>query len=99
MSIREGRAPFDPEVVTEKFAALLRLYHIDRIEGDAYAGEWPREQFRKRGIQYEPCKRSKSALYVDLLPAINSAKVELLDNSILVNQFAVARAPDIPRRP
>ena len=86
--IREWRAPFDPEVVTDECCALLRLYGIDRVEGDAFAGEWPREQFRKRGVVYDVSKRAKSALYVDFLPAINSGKVELPDSSIAVNQFA-----------
>jgi hypothetical protein len=86
--IREVRAPFDPETTTEEFCSLLRLYGIDRVEGDNYAGEWPKEQHRKRGVVYEPSKRAKSALYVDFLPAINSGKVELLDHAVQINQFA-----------
>ena len=46
-----------------------------RITGDRYAGEWPREQFSKFGIRYEATMKSKSDMYVDLLPQINSRQI------------------------
>lgn len=52
-----------------------------------HAGEWPREQFRKRGIDYELSPLPKSDLYRDLLPLINSAQVDLLDDDRLVRQL------------
>lgn len=55
--------------------------------GDRYAGEWPREQFRKRGIGYKVSERTRSELYCDLLPLLNSQTVELLDNERLVSQL------------
>ena len=57
------------------------------VTGDRYGGEWPREQFRKRGIEYKPADKPKSELYLELLPAINSGKVELLDNTRLLAQL------------
>jgi hypothetical protein len=59
-AVREVRPPFSPESVVEDFAEVLRLYRITSISGDRYAGEWPREQFRKRGIGYEPAAQPKS---------------------------------------
>ena len=53
---------------------LLKRYRIVKVTGDRYAGEWPREQFRKLGISYEPAAKPKSDLYRDLLPAINSRR-------------------------
>ena len=64
-----------------------RKARIFKITGDRYAGEWPREQFRKLGIAYEPAAKPKSDLYRDLLPIINSRRVDLLDHSRLVNQL------------
>ena len=58
-----------------------------RVHGDRYAGEWPREQFRKHGINYIPSDKSKSDLYVDSLPLINSRAADLLDNERLVAQL------------
>jgi hypothetical protein len=85
--IREVRPPFSPEAVCQEFADVLKSYRITKVAGDRYAGEWPREQFRKHGINYEPAGKSKSELYVDLLPLINSRAVDLLDHDRLVNQF------------
>jgi hypothetical protein len=58
------------------------------VKGDRYGGEWPREQFRKHGVEYAASGQSKSDLYRDLLPAINSGRVELLDNNRLLAQLA-----------
>jgi hypothetical protein len=85
--IREIRAPFAPESVVEEFVNILKSYHCHRVKGDRYAGEWPREQFAKRGITYEPSERSKSDIYRELLPLLNSRRVELLDNPRLISQL------------
>ena len=79
--------PFSPEAVIEEFAKLLRSYRITSIRGDRYAGEFPREQFRKHGINYEPAERTKSELYGDLVPTINSGAVDLLDHPKLISQL------------
>jgi hypothetical protein len=86
-AIREVRPPFSPEQTVETFAALLKSYGILRIGGDKYAGEWPREQFRKHGITYESSERTKSQLYGELLPLLNSGRVELLDHARLAAQL------------
>ena len=52
----------------------MRRYRVSRCFGDSYAGNWPSEQFMKCQIHLEPCERSKSELYVDLLPAVNSVQ-------------------------
>lgn len=85
---RERRPPFSPEDVVDEFSALLRSYRVSKVEGDRYAGEWPAEQFKKRGISYEPASKPKSDLYRDLLPVINSRNVDLLDDPRLVAQIA-----------
>jgi hypothetical protein len=85
--LREARPPFSPENVTQEFAKVLKSYSVHKVIGDRYAGEWPREQFQKFGIKYEPSAKPKSELYVDLLPLLNSRRIELLDNSKLFNQL------------
>jgi len=86
-ALREARPPFSPEIVADKFARLLKTYRVIKITGDRYAGEWPREQFSKFGIRYEATTKSKSVMYVDLLPLINSRRIDLLDHTKLVNQL------------
>jgi hypothetical protein len=78
-AIREIRPPFSPESVVVEFVALLKRYRVSTVTGDRYAGEWPREQFRKLEVRYELSARPKSDLYRDFLPLINSQQVELLD--------------------
>lgn len=86
-ALREVRAPFSPEAVVGEFAQLLKNYHITEVVGDHYAGEWPVEQFAKCGIHYEPSAKPKSNLYVDLVPLINSKRIDLLDDTKLINQL------------
>src|SRR5208282_471543 len=52
-----------------------------------YAGEWPREQFKKFGITYQVAEKPKSELYLAFLPLLNSGSVELLDDKRMVGQF------------
>ena len=63
--VREVRPPFSPEAVIGEFATTFKSYRITRIIGDRYAGEFPREIFRKLGIIYEPSQKPKSDLYWD----------------------------------
>jgi hypothetical protein len=74
---RTVKPPFSPESVVDEFCTLLKSYRVRKVTGDAYAGEWPREQFAKRGITYKKADRTKSELYRDLLPMLNSNTVEL----------------------
>jgi hypothetical protein len=85
--LRERRPPFSPEEVVSEFAETLRNYGITTVEGDRYAGEWPREGFRKRGLSYRVAEKTKSEFYRDLLPLLNSRQVELLESSRLVAQL------------
>ena len=73
-------------VVVSEFAALLSSIDHE-IVGDRYGGEVPRELFRKHNIRYEPSAKPKSDLYRELLPLINSRKVELLDHPKMISQF------------
>jgi len=78
-AVREVRPPFSPETVCKDFAGMLKAYRCTRVAGDRYAGEWPREQFQKHGVTYEPSERTKSELYGAVLPLLNSGRVRLLD--------------------
>jgi hypothetical protein len=71
-ALRERRPPFSPEAVCEEFSDLMHKYRITRCYGDRYAGEWPVEQFRKYGVNYEAAGRNKSELYIDFLALVNS---------------------------
>lgn len=87
-ALREARPPFSPEATVAEFAGLLRTYHVATVTGDRYAGAWPREQFRKAGVEYELSDAPKSDIYRDVLPLVNSGRVELLDHRRLRAQLA-----------
>ena len=85
--VRERRPPFSPEAVVDEFAGLLKQYGVHQVRGDKYAGEWPREQYLKRGVHYIPSDKTKSEIYLECLPLLNGRRVELLDDDRAVNQI------------
>ena len=85
--LRERKPPFSPESVVQEFADVLKSYRSSTVTGDRYAGEWPRERFRVHGINYQIAEKNRSELYLELLPAINSQTIELLDNQRFVSQL------------
>jgi terminase large subunit-like protein len=85
--IREAKPPFSPESIVTEFVADLKRYHIAQVTSDRYAAEWPREQFRKRGVEVKLTDMSKSELYLDLLPVLNSRRCDLLDNDAILGQL------------
>jgi hypothetical protein len=85
--VRERRPPFSPDDVTAEFAALLKAYGVGIVRGDRYGGLWPRERFAVHGIEYHTADKPKSDLFRDLLPQLNSGRVELLDHARLVAQL------------
>jgi hypothetical protein len=86
-ALRERRPPFSPSDVTAEFVELLKSYRVSKIVGDRYAGEWPREKFREHGVAYEASVSAKTDLYRDIVPLINSRRIDLLDNSRLLMQL------------
>jgi hypothetical protein len=86
-AVREVKPPFSPESVVVDFAQLLKRYHVRTVTGDRFGGEWPRERLKIYGVAYTIAEKSKSDIYRDFLPLLNSGEVELLDNEQLTNQL------------
>ncbi len=86
-AVREVRPPFSPDEVVRDFAAFLRAYRIYTVTGDRYAGEWPRERFRRHGVKYEPSTRTKSDIYREAVAPVNGGTVALLDLPVLRAQL------------
>ncbi|TET74485.1 MAG: hypothetical protein E3J56_02315 [Candidatus Aminicenantes bacterium] len=83
----EMRKPQDPAFVVEEFTAILKDYGLSRLQGDRYAGEWPRSAFDKRGIRYEISKLDKNDIYLHFQPLVAMRKVQLVDSEVLKNQL------------
>jgi hypothetical protein len=86
-AVRERRPPFSPDDVVAEFAAVLKSYGVSKVQGDRYGGAWPAERFKVHGITYDPAEKSKSELYCELLPVLNSGRCELLDHARLQAQL------------
>lgn len=86
-ALRERKPPFSPEAVVEEYATLIKSYGLSEVTGDRYAGEWPREAFRRHGIAYKLADQTRSQLYQDMLPLLNSRRLSLLDSAVLVAQI------------
>lgn len=66
-----------PAKIVQEYAAVLRSYGLRRVTGDRYAGRWPRDEFLRWGIQYKVSDLDRNGLYLELLAAMNSGRIEL----------------------
>jgi len=65
----------------------VKRYKVREVTGDQYAGDWVRERFKVHGITYRPSNLTRSEIYLEFLPLLNSSTLELLDNTRLVSQL------------
>jgi hypothetical protein len=86
-AVRERKPPFSPSDVVAEFSKLLKSYHITKVTGDRWAAGFAAEAFKQHGIRYQPSVKTKSDLYVELLPLLNSGRVVLPRNERLVAQL------------
>lgn len=85
--LREQRPPFSPEETCAEFAATLMSYGVTMGTADRWAGQFPTEQMSKHGVTVTPSEKSKSEIYKDVLPSLNSGTCQLLDVPRLLAQL------------
>lgn len=85
--VSERRPPFSPDAVVAEYAAVCKSYRVATVQADKYAGAWVAEAFRKHGITCDQSAAPKSDLYREMLPLLNSGRVELLDYRRLHDQL------------
>jgi hypothetical protein len=85
--VREVPPPFIPSQVCAEFASVMKGYGVTRMAGDKWGSEFVRERFRDCGITLEPSERTKSDLYLELLPILSSGRIRLIDNKRLLAQL------------
>jgi hypothetical protein len=86
-ALYEKAPPFSPEAAIAELCTVLNRYRIHKVVGDRFGGQFPAEQFLKRSIAYETSPKSKTDIYVDFLPILNSGAVTLPKNDRLVHQL------------
>jgi hypothetical protein len=86
-ALRAWRPPFNPSGVIAEAADLLKRYRINTVRGDRFGGEFCVEHFRANSIRYEASELDRSAIYMELLPLVNSRKILLLDLPELLREL------------
>jgi hypothetical protein len=83
--VREAKPPFSPSAVVQEFKQTLAAYSIYKLTGDRWGGSFVHEPFLP--IRYELAEQPKSDFYRDVLPLINSSRIELLDLPRIAGQL------------
>jgi hypothetical protein len=86
--LREVKPPFSPEQTVAEFARVLRSYGgISEIRADRFGADWVAEAFARHNIRLVPSDKTRSEIYSEILPALNSREVRILDDKRLIAQF------------
>ena len=85
--IRGTKGAFDPQVVTEEYAALLKEYRIGAIVGDHYGAEWVKSTWSRCNITYTRSDLPKSAIYLEAMPLFTRGLVRLPDHPTLIREL------------
>lgn len=84
--VRERKG--SPETIIAEYAQTLKSYRISSATGDKYSAQFMVEAAARHGIRYEHSARSRSEIYLELMPLLNSGRAELLDNGRLIGQLS-----------
>jgi hypothetical protein len=85
--IRGTSGKYDPQQVTELYAALLKEYRITSVTGDYYSAEWCAAAWRKCGITYIKSDIAKSQIYLECIPLFTRGLVRLPNHPKLLREL------------
>jgi hypothetical protein len=85
--VRPWNPPHNRAHVIAKAACILKHFKCTEIRGDKYAAEFVVAAFRDHGITYHAAEQDRSALYLEVLPLVNAARVRLLDDAELLREL------------
>lgn len=85
--LKEYKPPFSPQEVVGRMCAELKRYGLREVVGDQYGAEFTSSSFASRGVRYKPANKSKSQLYLEMLPRLASGELELPDEEKLIAQL------------
>lgn len=86
-AIRIWHPPFNPSSVIAEAAIFLRSYRVSETTGDRYAPGFVNEGFSGYGICYRFSEHDRSAIYLEMLPLVNSQRAVLLDHPQLLREL------------
>jgi hypothetical protein len=86
--VREVEPPFSPgQVIISTFAPILRDYGCREVTGDNHAKGFVSAAFNGEGVKFVASALSKSDIFSELLPLVNTTVIELLDLPTLRTQL------------
>lgn len=86
--VREVQPPFNPgDVLLTVFAPLVAAYGCKEVTGDRHAVGFVADGFARCGIKFIASALTKTDLYGELLPLVNTGAVELLDDPTVKRQL------------
>jgi hypothetical protein len=85
--LRQWRPPFSPSQVIAEAAQLVRAYGVREVRIDRYAPGLVADLFREHRITTRVAEQDTSASFIELLAAVNSQRVRLLDVPPLLSEL------------
>jgi hypothetical protein len=85
--VRGTKGAFDPQTVTEQYAATLKEYRIGAVIGDFYGAEWVASAWRRCNVTYTRSDLPKSAIYLECVPLFTRGLVRLPDHAALIREL------------
>ena len=96
--LRRWPPPFSPSAVIAEAASVLRAYGVGEVSVDRFVPNLIGELFAEHRIATVIAEHDTSSGYLELLGAINSRRVRLLDVPVLINELSrLERRPGGPR--
>jgi hypothetical protein len=85
--VRGQHAPFDPQAITQEFAALAKEYSCAKVSGDNFSGDWVTCAWRDAGLPYERSEKNKSQLYLEALPLFTRGLISIPNHTQLLREL------------
>ena len=76
-----------PAEITQEYSEILKAYRVNVAYSDRYAGQYPQTEFNRHGITLKFTEKNRSQLYTELLPILNTCRVELPPDPALIGQL------------
>lgn len=86
---RSKKAALNLKATVAEIAALCARYGVHTGTGDAYAGDWPAQEFRDTGFTYEKAEVDKAGAFLELQPWLARGDIELLDQADLKHEASL----------
>jgi hypothetical protein len=88
--------PFSPSEVIRQCAIVLKSYGIYTVTTDRFSGGFAPELWRQNGIEWKPSEKSRSELFLALVPMLNSGGCRLTDDEKMRAQLLALRRKVAP---